>query len=164
MMVMLVFSQIGYYFVMHMAQHERKEFIKELLHKNINDDILTVIDFTTNKQKIYWEEEGKEFFFNGDMYDLIKTKNVQGKIFFYCINDEKEKELINNYNTVTKNNSSTDKKTKNTFENSFSPYLLINFCIFFPLKSLNNKYFFTTINIETGNTRADLKPPQALFI
>ena len=157
----MAFSQIGYYVVMHQAQQERKEYIKELLLKNFADNGLTVIDYTTNNKKIFWEEEGKEFFFKGDMYDLVKTKTVNGRIYFYCINDEKEKELINNYNTVTKNNSGTDKKAKNTFENICSPYILMHLYILFSIKNSITKYPYTISNIETGNANAALKPPQA---
>lgn len=62
MLIMLAFRQIGYYFLLNHALQERKEFIQELLHKTLPEDELTIIDFTVNKEKIYWEEEGKDFF------------------------------------------------------------------------------------------------------
>lgn len=161
MLVMLAFSQLGYYFVMHGAQLERKEFIKELLHKNISDDVLTIIDFTKNKQQIYWEEEGKEFFFEGGMYDLVKMKNVDGQITFYCINDQKEEELINNYNTITKNNSSKDKKAKNNIETALSPFLLIKPYSLWAVQSAPKKYQLSISSILTGNADSALKPPKA---
>lgn len=161
MLVMLAFSQVGYYFVMHQAQHERKEFVEELLHKTIADDELIIIDFTTNKEKVYWQEEGKEFFFEGDMYDLVKTKNENEKIFFYCINDKKEKELINNYNAETKNNSSKDKKAKNNFDTSSSPLFLLELCDLFLSKSDTTKYPLPISPILSGKADNALKPPQA---
>lgn len=161
MLVMIAFSQIGYYFVIHYAQQERKEFIKELLYKNISDDVLTIIDFTKNKEKIYWEEEGKEFSFEGGMFDIVKIKNVYGHITFYCINDQKEEELINNYNTTIKNNSSKDKKTKNNIETAFSPFLLIKPYYLLAIKSPEKKYQLIISPILTENADSALKPPQA---
>ena len=57
------------------------------------------------------------------MYDVVKTKTVNGKVMLYCINDKKEKELVDNYNLVTKHNSSSDKKGKNTIHNSFNLFV-----------------------------------------
>ena len=161
MLVMMAFSQIGYYFVIHYAQQKQKEFIKELLFKNISDDVLTIIDFTKNKEKIYWEEEGKEFSFEGGMFDIVKIKNVDGHITFYCINDQKEEELINNYNTTIKNNSSKDKKTKNNIETAFSPFLLIKPYCLLAIKSSAKKYQLIISPILTENADSALKPPQA---
>ena len=161
MLVMLAFSQIGYYFIMHHEQQEQKEYIKELLQKNLADEVMTIIDFTANKEKIYWEEEGKEFFYEGEMYDLVKTKNENEKIFFYCINDTKEKELINNYNTVTKNNSSKDKKAKINFDTSSSPFFLLELCDLLKLKSESTKYPLNISSILTRKEDSAFKPPRS---
>ena len=161
---LIAFSQIGYYLIIHQARQEHKAYIKKLLHQNISENLLTEIDYSANKQAIYWEEEGKEFFLNGEIYDLVKTKNVAGKIYFYCINDEKENELINQYNSRVKNNSSTEKNIKNTFDNSFPPYLIINFANIFPQRKCDKKYYFTSFKIESADVRPTLKPPPELFI
>ena len=58
---------------------------------------MEVISLSGNKE-IYWEEKGKEFMFKGEMYDVVKTKTVNGKVMLYCINDKKEKALVDNYN------------------------------------------------------------------
>lgn len=113
---MLAYSQVGYYFVMRHFQNEQKEAVKEKIFRQIKDEELEII--SVNNQKIYWEEEGKEFFLNGKMYDVVKTKTVNGMVMLYCINDKKEKAYIDNYNSITKNNSSSDKKGKNFFDNS----------------------------------------------
>ena len=161
---LIAFSQIGYYLIIHQARQEHKAHIKKLLHQNISENLLTAIDYTANKQAIYWEEEGEEFFFNGEIYDLVKTKNVAGKVYLYCINDEKENELINQYNSSVKNNSSTEKNIKSTFDNSFSPYLITNFAIIYPKEDSNKQYPFSFSKIESAAIRPTLKPPPELFI
>ena len=120
----MAFGQIGYFVKLHNEQLERKASVKNQFCKNISEELLTVIDFTTNKQKIFWEEEGKEFFYNGEMFDIIKTKNIAGKVMLFCLNDKKEKELIEKYYNITENNSSKDKKAKTTVEPSFSIFIL----------------------------------------
>jgi hypothetical protein len=118
----LAYSQIGYYFVMRHFQHEQKEAIKEKIFQNLKDEELQSISLSDN-QNIYWEEDGKEFLLNGEMYDVVKTKTVNGKVILYCNNDKKEKALIDNYNLITKHNSSSDKKGKNTIDNSFNLFV-----------------------------------------
>ena len=158
-LALMAFSQIGYYIVAHQMQEQRKEYIRKLLYQSIDENTLTVIDYTSNNKKIFWEEEGKEFFFNRKMYDLVKTKLINGKTYFYCINDEKEKELIDNYNLVTKNNSGTDKKAKNTFENVISPYILISAANSQRLIGSVVNYLFPASNIEFGFASIAFKPP-----
>ena len=161
---LIAFSQIGYYLIILQARQEHKAYIKKLLHQNISENLLTAIDYTANKQVIYWEEEGEEFFFNGEIYDLVKIKNVAGKLYLYCINDEKENELIDQYNGSVKNNSSTEKNIKSTFDNSFSPYLITNFAIIYPKEDSDKQYPFTFSKIESAAIRPTLKPPPELFI
>lgn len=103
-------------------QHEQKEAIKEKIFQNLKDEELQSISLSDN-QNIYWEEDGKEFLLNGEMYDVVKTKTVNGKVILYCINDKKEKALIDNYNLITKHNSSSDKKGKNNIDNSFNLFV-----------------------------------------
>ena len=161
MLIMMAFSQMGYYFLLNHAQQEQKEFIQELLHKTLPEDELTIIDFTGNKEKIYWEEEGKEFFFEGKMYDLVKMKNDNGQIIFYCINDKQEEELINNNSTIIKNNSFQNKKTKNNIETAFCPFLVTKPLDLSANKSPAKKFWLSISSILAQNADCALKPPQA---
>lgn len=102
LIAVLAYSQIGYYFIMHYSQHVQKRVIQEEIYQQLKDEELEIISLTDNKQHINWEEEGKEFLLNGEMYDVVKTKTINGKLILYCINDKKEKSLIDKYNFVTK--------------------------------------------------------------
>lgn len=122
--MILGFSQVGYYFVMLVSQHQLKEDIEEAIHSNLAQKEMEVISYTDNSKNIFWEEEGKEFLFNGTMYDVVSTAVVKGKKILYCINDEKEKQLVDKYSLLTKNNSGDSKKQKNNafqFEYFFVP-------------------------------------------
>ena len=114
----MAYSQIGYYFIIRHSQALQKKSIKYKIRSQLNEDQLQIISLTDNLKEIYWEEEGKEFFFKGEMFDVVKTKTLNGKMLLYCINDKKEKELVNNYNALTKQNSTTDKKSKIKADNT----------------------------------------------
>lgn len=135
----LALSQFGYYLLMSDARFSQKEAIKEEIKRNLKDEELQIISFTENQQSITWEEEGKEFFFNNQMFDVVKIKTVNGKILLYCINDQKEKSLVDNCNTITKHNSSSDKKGKNNIDNTFNLFLSSE------VKS-DNSYFIFPLN------------------
>lgn len=51
--------------------------------------------------KIKWEDE-KEFTFNGELYDVIQQKNVNGELIIQCIRDKKETHLVNDYTKLSK--------------------------------------------------------------
>ena len=118
----LACSQVGYYFIARHQQQEQKEAIREKIFGQLKENELEMISITAD-QNIYWEENGKEFLLNGHMYDVVKTKAVNGKTVFLCINDRKEKALVDNYNSITKQNSSSDKKGKSIIDNSISLFV-----------------------------------------
>ena len=95
---------------MHHQQSEQKEIIREKILGQLKDSELEMIPI--NNQNINWEEEGKEFFLGEELYDVVRTKIVEGQKILYCINDKKERLLIDDYNLITKKNSSSDKKAK----------------------------------------------------
>ena len=156
----MAFSQVGYYLVSYQAQQQRKQEIKELLRQDVSEHLLTVIDYTTNHKNIFWEEEGKEFFFEGELYDLVNTKSIKGKIYFYCFNDGKEKELIENLNSISNNDSAPHKKLKTTFENVISPYILVPLYFSYSPDFFPDKNPSAVPSVKMSYTSIALKPPQ----
>ena len=55
---------------------------------------LEIIDADINKNNIEWEEEGKEFYLHGEMYDVARVKKINGKTLIYCLNDKKEEQVL----------------------------------------------------------------------
>ena len=102
----LAYSQVGYYFVIRHVLHEQKEAIEKKILGELKDEELNIISFTDNEKNIYWEEEGKEFLFKGEMYDVVRTKTVNGNVILYCINDKKEKALIDHHNMLSEHHAS----------------------------------------------------------
>jgi hypothetical protein len=119
----LAYSQVGYYFVMRYTQMLHKKEIKKQIRSQLSNAELEIISLTDNHQNIHWVKEEKEFIFNGEMYDVVRRETTGGKEIMYCINDKKEKALVDHYNLITKNNSSSDKKEKHTFQNSINLFI-----------------------------------------
>jgi hypothetical protein len=111
----MLYSQLGYYFTGKIAQYKIKEEMKEKIVRNIPDSFLEAIPLPGNENNIDWEDEGREFSFKGEMYDVVRTKKINGQIIFYCINDKKEDLLLAQLNDITKSNN------QNTGKNSQLP-------------------------------------------
>ena len=103
------YSFVGYHFVFLHLQKEQKEAAKEMILRQLDIRDLSVIPLTA---EVKWEEEGHEFFYRGEMYDVVKIANDKGATLLYCINDKKEKALIDHYNLLTTQNSAAGKKIK----------------------------------------------------
>lgn len=157
--VVLAFSQIGYYFLLHGFQQEWKESMKEKILHEVDNKALDVISLD-NQKDIFWEEEGKEFSFNGQMYDVVKTAVEKGKLLLYCINDDKEQQLVDNYNSVTKQNSSAGKKA-NKSDNSLPLYVYEDKTSDLSKDIVNtNRYQFYTSSLVKGIVDKNSPPPK----
>lgn len=96
---------------MQQADKPPKEELVELLVFNKEDLLGQKIDFR-------WIHS-REFRYNGEMYDVVKKEEDDKQVFLYCINDEKEKKLEEEFeNTVHKN--STENKQRPVTYNHFN--------------------------------------------
>ena len=110
-LLLLFISQIGYHFIYIFQQHEAKEEAERQLLSTLPESSLEAIDLSANKNDIDWEEEGKEFYLHGQMYDVAKTKIVDGKTILYCLNDKKEESVLQDLSKAV--NSGNDQNTDN---------------------------------------------------
>ncbi len=74
-----------------MARKEMKQKIAASLDIN---SLTCIVGTSENLSKIKWEEEGKEFWFENELYDIVKTQTHHGIKYYYCLSDVKEKEVI----------------------------------------------------------------------
>jgi len=106
-------SQIGYYFVYTIYQFIIKEEIERELLSHIPDSSLELVIAEDHADKLDWEEKNKEFSLNGEMYDVVRIEKKDGKTHLYCLNDKKEKELLDNLVKAVNKNSDNKKERNN---------------------------------------------------
>jgi hypothetical protein len=108
--IIFVFNISGYYLLFHILQDNIKNEIEIKKREGVKEKYLSLIIIPISKASdISWIETNKEFKYKGNMYDVVKKSIVKDKIYLYCINDTKEKQLIENYN---KNHPSKTEKEK----------------------------------------------------
>lgn len=84
---------------------------------NQNDDELTLIKIPIKNQKSldFKFIENNEFVYKGEYYDVVKKKEVNDSVYYYCFNDSKETSLWDNLDKHIKvhNDLSTTHQKKN---------------------------------------------------
>ena len=147
---------------MLVSQHELKEEMEKAIHIGLSEKEMTVISYTDNSKDIFWEEEDKEFSFKGEMYDVVKTVVVKGKKIIYCVNDKKEKALIEKYNALSKHNSHSPKKQKNTTPQFVTLFVYeskeVNICEY--ASTITDADFYHS-NLAKGVSKKAFPPPKA---
>jgi hypothetical protein len=89
-LIIIFLSQCGYYCFCAFQVFQAKEAAREQRLKEIPENLLTKIRIIDNDRTIQWEEEGKEFQVDGEMYDVVKTKFEDGIQYMFCLADKKE--------------------------------------------------------------------------
>ena len=93
---------------------------KELL-TSIPESSLELIIEEQYGDKLVWEKRNKEFSIDGVMYDVAHIKKTGSKTYLYCINDKKEKELLDNLVKAVRssNDNNRDKQNGNNLKFQF---------------------------------------------
>ncbi len=89
--VILFIGQTGYHFFCAIERMQARQAIKAQIISGIPETSLDKIEENSN---INWLEQDKEFLLHQTMYDVVSIKIVNGKKLFFCINDEKEQQII----------------------------------------------------------------------
>jgi len=110
----LFYSVLGYYLNFKIEQFWIKEEIEQRIIKHLPEKDLTLIKISSaNSEKIHWTEESSEFRFDGEMYDVVKTKSANDTTYYYCFNDEKESKLMSCVDKLVKEQTTGNSKSKN---------------------------------------------------
>jgi hypothetical protein len=107
----MLVGQCGYYSFCAFQIYVAKESAKEQLLRQLPDHFLTRIEVSSNISSIHWEEEGKEFSLDGEMYDVVRTTVEKGKLYLLCFSDTKEDQLMETLQKVIKANADSSPNT-----------------------------------------------------
>ncbi len=149
-----LFNIGGYYLWFSVIQYGIQKEIRGEIAAGVKDEDLTLIVISDNEEsEIIWIKPNKEFRYNGEMYDVVKIKDLPGKKQYYCINDTKEEQLIAAFDKTHNTKKESEKKVKRTFNYSF--YLqpsIINKLVYpigFTFPPINNFYTSSATEIHS---------------
>ncbi len=110
---------------------------------------------------IEWEEEGKEFWLNGNLYDVVKKQETADSITFHCINDKQEKTLFANLEELITCQMNSDAQTNNTSLKKFqSDYFFIQTYLQFSFKEISCLPIEIKDKLLKGYLSENLQPPE----
>ena len=123
---------------------------------------LTVFTFRiADLNNIEWEEEGKEFWLNGNLYDVVKKQETADSITFHCINDKQEKTLFANLEELITRQMNSDAQTNNTSLKKFqSYYFFIQTYLQFSFKEISCLPIEIKDKLLKGYLSENLQPPE----
>jgi hypothetical protein len=87
----LFIGQTGYHSFCAITRMQAKQAIKAQIISGLPDSSLDIIE---DSRAINWFEQDKEFLLHQTMYDVVRIKIINEKKLFFCINDEKEQQII----------------------------------------------------------------------
>ncbi|ROL61594.1 hypothetical protein D9V86_04960 [Bacteroidetes/Chlorobi group bacterium ChocPot_Mid] len=131
-LILNTFGMIGYFYY---SRAEIRSEMKVLMKSNIPKDKIIVLKIA-HKSKYFTRIHKKEFRYQGKMYDIIKEFPQKKYTIYYCINDEKEEQLMESYSKLFETSDDGMTTVK------YAGKVLKN--IFFPLyieKELKNNNF-----------------------
>lgn len=104
--------------------------MKTYLLQNPNTTEATQLSFAYEDEKVnnsdfYWEEEGEEFVYNGEKYDVINTSVHNQLITFVCIKDKNENALEKKLAALQKAGN-PQKSSNNRFIKFVSQVFILN--------------------------------------
>lgn len=106
---MLLLSQFGHLALFTIEEIRMEEAFEAKLLKTIPDAALEKI---VDDGQLEWEKAGKEFFYQGNLYDIVRTGTEKERTVYYALRDHQEKELIDTYaKNLRREESSKETKT-----------------------------------------------------
>ena len=117
-----MYNTIGF-LVIHpfLSIYFKKLGLEQAEDKIKNDEIELIVlskEDIVNRKVNYERIDAKEFRFNDEMYDIVKEVEKDSNLFFYCINDKREKSFFSEFFKMIDDNIA-NKKQRNSSKNIF---------------------------------------------
>jgi len=160
LLAILFISQVGYYFIYTIHQHLIKEKMERELLTRIPGSLLEVIIAEQVADKIVWEEKNKEFSIEGILYDVARIEKKDGKTFLYCINDKKEKQLLDDLAKAVKKDQD-NKQGRNNIKSLLIDMVCMNDKEETKTFSVPSSYTYFNVTLVSSFEEINSPPPKS---
>jgi hypothetical protein len=162
-LLLLLFNQVGYYLFYMFQQYQIKEAVKHELVAKLPESSMEIIDANAYKNDIEWEEEDREFYLHGQMYDVAFIKIINGKKLIYCLNDSKEENLLKSFaNAVNSGNEQNSSNKHHIIKFQPSDYVILSQHTIKINEPVLVKYINHTDALITNITEVFTPPPDLI--
>jgi len=108
LLLLLFYTQWGHYAQFVLLQWRMREAARETWVAALPDTAFLRVSLADMNAGGKWEEAGKECWYKGHLYDVIRTKTGKGTTILFCMDDEREERLIRQSGEVTRANQGQD--------------------------------------------------------
>jgi len=165
MLVLFGFQIIGFVIAYKGMEYQAKRDIKKQIKKGLEDSdmVLLSLEHIASSKTFEWKKEGEEFVFEGQMYDIVKSKNGMA----YCINDRQEQRLFANIDQLLKQYFASSKEKRQGLQHIasifFGEYLVPETLVSVPhdLLTIKNSYILRDERYHALYTFSMWRPPIA---
>jgi len=91
LLLLIVFTQVGYYGFFAIEQQIIRYEQKKKILASLNDEELKRIPLQPGME---FMDDDQEFMLEGEKYDIVRVKNEEGRKVFYAVNDKDETRLL----------------------------------------------------------------------
>ena len=163
----LCYAQLGYYGQTIFLQWRMKEAARKARIAALPDAVMLRLSLAELNASGRWEEEGKECWYKGHLYDVIRERTVDGTTWLYCLDDVREERLIEGSVHVTRANlDQPGKQTGHTISISIcdllceTPQWIIE-----PLPSASKQYSSSGVHrLSSRYAMVVIPPPKYLHV
>ncbi len=94
----LLIKIVGFFPLFKFKQWDIRRKIELAIKEKVFNEPLEKISIPSkNVKSLKWEREGKEFWFEGSLYDIVRSEIQGDTTHYYCINDTHETKLNHEY-------------------------------------------------------------------
>jgi hypothetical protein len=115
--ILFIYNTVGFIvvqpFISFYLKHLGSEEARNVLNNESVELIVLQKEDILRKKLIYERIDSKEFRLNDDIYDIVKEVDKDSLIFFYCINDKREKDVEKNFRKNIEENTANKKHNNN---------------------------------------------------
>lgn len=120
-----LFNTAGYFIAFKVFQYRIQKEIKAEIKQQIDpSELTTIIIDKKNIEKINWVKKGKEMFYEGGLYDVVRSTEDATSIIYFCINDKQEELLFANLEDHINTHIASNKSTKNQDHKKISDHVI----------------------------------------
>jgi hypothetical protein len=127
-LALCLLNTVGYFPVFKLAQRQIYNDIEALIEQSFSNDHLHLISISSeNQHALHWQRAGKEFWYNGQLYDIVRLEKKDGITHYYCIKDTAETRLAYQYIEYLKTQTDGTDGENTPLSNFFKKELKIYF-------------------------------------
>jgi len=109
LLFLLLASQFGHHVLHSIQEWSIRQDQERRILSNIPEAFLEKF---VDSPALTWEEPGKEFQLDGEMYDVVTRRSEHGKTIYYSIADDKEADLLRTFSKALKEDPNSTQTPK----------------------------------------------------